>query len=397
VYHSASNSHKTRQERAQLETVKPVLSMITVFSPGRVNLIGEHTDYNDGYVMPAAIDRGLTMHANLNRDGIIRLVARDVGQTFSCRIDEPLPHDGFVWTHYVLGVVEQMWDRGMEKSGFDLDFGGNLPIGAGMSSSAALTGGTAFCLNELTGMGYSRPQLATIAQAAEHQFVGIRSGILDQFANLNCIEGHAMLLDCRSLEVNMLPFPSDQIAIVLCDTTIRRELVASEYNARRAQCEAAVAALQPLYPEVASLRDVSQDMLMIHREKMDPITWRRSRYVVLENERTVEAAKALTSGDMVRFGELMLESHRGLQHEYNVSCKELDIMVELALPLDGMIGCRMMGGGFGGCTINLVMVDHVEAFTASMRDSYLNMTGLNANIHVAGIKEGTRIVKTSDT
>ncbi len=371
--------------------------MITIFSPGRVNLIGEHTDYNDGFVMPAAIDRGLTMHASLNSERIIRLWARDLLQTFECPVDAPLPHSGLGWTDYVLGVIDQMWSAGIDKTGIDLDFGGNLPIGAGMSSSAALTGGTAFCMNELHAAGMSRTQLARIAQAAEHEFVGIRSGILDQFASLNCIEAHAMLLDCRSLKSRMLPFPSDKIAIVLCDTTIRRELVASEYNSRRAQCESAVATMQPFHPEITSLRDVSTEMLDLHQPKMDPITWRRARYVVDENERTLEAALALETGNLSRFGELMLQSHRGLQHEYNVSCAELDIMVELALPIPGVVGCRMMGGGFGGCTINLVDVDHVDAFTTTMRESYLNMTGLNANIHVAGVKEGTHIVKVSDT
>ncbi len=370
--------------------------MITVFSPGRVNLIGEHTDYNDGFVMPAAIDRGLTMHASLNTERTVRLRARDINQTFECPIDAPLPHSGLGWTDYVLGVIDQMWSAGIEKTGFDLDFGGNLPIGAGMSSSAALTGGTAFCLNELHGCGLTRPQLARIAQAAEHEFVGIRSGILDQFASLNGTRAHAMLLDCRSLESKMLPFPSDKVAIVLCDTTIRRELVASEYNARRAQCEAAVATMKPYHPEITSLRDVSAEMLDMHESKMDPTTWRRARYVVQENERTLEAASALETGNHSRFGELMLQSHRGLQHEYNVSCEELDIMVELALPLPGLIGCRMMGGGFGGCTINLVEVGQVESFAAAMRESYLNMTGLNANIHVAGVEEGTYIVKVSD-
>jgi galactokinase len=184
---------------------------------------------------------------------------------------------------------------------------------------------------------------------------------------------------------------------VLCDTTIRRELVASEYNSRRAQCEEAVAILQHDHPDISSLRDVTADMLDAHISAMDPITWRRARYVVDENERTLEAAKALEIGDLHRFGELMLQSHRGLQHEYNVSCPELDLMVELALPLDGVNGCRMMGGGFGGCTINLVDVGHVEDFTAIMRESYLNMTGLNANIHVAGVKEGTYIVEVSDS
>jgi len=371
--------------------------MLNVFSPGRVNLIGEHTDYNDGFVMPAAIDRGILMRAQLTDDRTIRLVARDKNQTFSCSIDEPLPHSGLGWTDYVLGVVEQMWKLGSEPVGLELDFGGNLPIGAGMSSSAALTGGTAFCMNELQGAGLSRPQLARVAQAAEHEFVGIRSGILDQFASLNCIENHVMLLDCRSLNTRMLPFPSDRVSVILCDTTIRRELVASEYNARRAQCEDAAATLKRFYPFLTSLRDVDADMLDEHKNEIDPLTWRRARYVIDENKRTLEAATALESGNLLRFGELMLASHRGLQHEYNVSCPELDMLVELALPIKGLIGCRMMGGGFGGCTINLVETDHVEAFTSIVGESYLKMTGFSANIHVAGIKEGTHIVKTIDS
>lgn len=365
--------------------------MITIFSPGRVNLIGEHTDYNDGFVMPAAIDRGLTMKAELSTDRKIRLIARDKGQDFECSIDEALPHSGLGWTDYVLGVVDQIWKRGIPPVGFHLDFGGNLPIGAGMSSSAALTGGTAFCLNELLQLGLSRPELARIAQAAEHHFVGIRSGILDQYASLNGLEGHAILLDCRSLEVRPLPFPSETISIVLVDTTIRRELVASEYNARRAQCESAVAMLSAYYP-VQSLRDVSLDMIDRHALELDPVTYRRARYVIKENERTLEAADALSNHDMPLFGKLMLESHRGLQHEYNVSCPELDLLVELALPLPGLIGTRMMGGGFGGCTINLVYNEAVDGFCSRIQESYLQERGLNPNIHISSITGGTHLI-----
>jgi galactokinase len=365
--------------------------MITIFSPGRVNLIGEHTDYNDGFVMPAAIDRGLTMKAELRDDRRIRLIARDKGQEFECSIDEALPHSGLGWTDYVLGVVDQMLKRGIPRVGFSLDFGGNLPIGAGMSSSAALTGGTAFCLNELLDLGLSRPEMALIAQAAEHSFVGIRSGILDQYASLNGREGHAILLDCRSLKVRPLPFPSDTISIVLVDTTIRRELVASEYNDRRAQCESAVATLAALYP-VHSLRDVSLEMIDQHASELDPITYRRARYVIQENKRTLEAADALGRHDMSAFGKLMNESHRGLQYEYNVSCPELDLLVELALPLPGLIGTRMMGGGFGGCTISLVYHEAVEEFSATIQRAYLQQRGLNANIHISSITGGTHLI-----
>lgn len=366
--------------------------MLTIFSPGRVNLIGEHTDYNDGFVLPAAIDRGLTMQATLNGLNEIRLYALDKGESFNCLIDDELPHTAMGWTDYVLGVVDQMWQRGVPKAGFDLRFGGNLPIGAGMSSSAALTGGTAFCINELQGCGFSRPELAKIAQAAEHTFVGIRSGILDQFASLNCIAGHAMLLDCRSLNVKQLTFPSNDIAIILCDTTIRRELVASEYNARRAQCEEAVTQLHKWYPDITSLRDVDQVMMLEHSDDMDPITWRRANYVVKENERTQAASLALERGDLTTFGALMYQSHLGLQHEYEVSCAELDIMTELALPLPGVLGSRMMGGGFGGCTINLVLNEKVDAFTLQMHNLYLHETGLSPNIHTCTLSSGTYII-----
>jgi galactokinase len=366
--------------------------MLTIFSPGRVNLIGEHTDYNDGFVLPAAVDRGLTMYATINGSHEIRLNALDRGESFVCSVEDELPHTTMGWTDYVLGVIDQMWQRGVPKVGFDLTFGGNLPIGAGMSSSAALTGGTAFCINELQGCGFSRPELARIAQAAEHTFVGIRSGILDQFASLNCIAGHAMLLDCRSLDVKQFAFPSDEIAIILCDTTIRRELVASEYNARRAQCEEAVAMLQQWYPEVNSLRDVRLDMMLEHSDDMDPITWRRANYVVKENDRTQAASLALERGDLTTFGALMYQSHLGLQHEYEVSCTELDIMTELALPLPGVLGSRMMGGGFGGCTINLVQNENVDAFAHQMQHLYLQETGLSPNIHTCTLSSGTYII-----
>jgi len=366
--------------------------MLTIFSPGRVNLIGEHTDYNNGFVLPAAIDRGLTMRANLNESTEIRLHALDKGESFSCSINDELPHTAMGWTDYVLGVFDQMWQRGVPKVGFDLTFGGNLPIGAGMSSSAALTGGTAFCINELQGCGFSRPELAQIAQAAEHTFVGIRSGILDQFASLNCIAGHAMLLDCRSLDVKQFAFPSDEIAIILCDTTIRRELVTSEYNARRAQCEAAVDILQQWYPDVHSLRDVSLDIMLTHRNDMNEQTWRRACYVVNENDRTLLAANALVQGDVITFGALMYQSHLGLQREYEVSCSELDVMTELALPMAGVLGSRMMGGGFGGCTINLVLNEYVDAFTHQMYDLYLHETGLKPNIHTCILGSGTYII-----
>jgi len=367
--------------------------MLTLFSPGRVNLIGEHTDYNDGFVMPAAIDRGLTLKAELNTDAVIRLKALDKGETFECHATEPLPRTAMGWTHYVLGVVEQMWKRGIPKTGFTMEFGGDLPIGAGMSSSAALTGGTAFMMNALFQTSFSRPELALIAQAAEHEFVGIRSGIMDQFASLNGKEGHALLLDCRSLETQLLPFPSDTIHIVLFDTTVRRELAASEYNARRAQCELAVQGLQKWYPSITHLRDVTLEQIDQHQDAFDPLTYRRARYVIAENQRTTQAGTALLEGDLAHFGQLMHESHQGLQHEYNVSCPELDILVDIAHGLEGVWGTRMMGGGFGGCTINLVHKEAVEQVKAVVHQEFLKQTKITPIMHLARITSGTRLLE----
>jgi galactokinase len=367
--------------------------MITIFSPGRVNLIGEHTDYNDGFVMPAAIDRGLTLKAELNTTHTIKLNALDKGETFECACSEPLPRSGMGWTHYVLGVVEQMWKRGIPKTGFTLAFGGDLPIGAGMSSSAALTGGTAFMMNTLFQSAFSRAELALIAQAAEHEFVGIRSGIMDQFASLNGEQGHALLLDCRSLETQRLPFPSDTLHIILFDTTIRRELAASEYNARRAQCEQAVQVLQAWYPSITHLRDLTLEQIDEHKAHLDPLTYRRARYVIAENQRTTEAASALLEGDLSHFGKLMLASHQGLKQDYNVSCDELDRLVDIAQGLEGVVGTRMMGGGFGGCTINLVQKEAVEQVCALVQQKFIKQTTLTPMTHLARITRGTHLVE----
>lgn len=365
---------------------------LLVTAPGRVNLIGEHTDYNEGFVMPAAIDLAISMAAGVNGIGKIRLVSLDKRQTYETEAALPFRQSELGWPNYVLGVIEQMCRRGAPAAGFDLVFGGDLPVGAGMSSSAALVGGIAFCLNELHGMGLTRPELALVAQAAENEFVGIRSGIMDQFASLNGRAGHALLLDCRSLETRHLPFPSDRITIVLCDTNVRRELASSEYNTRRAQCESCAAEIRKDHPEVRSLRDVSPDMIDAVRGRLDPVVYRRAKFVIDENTRTLAAAEDLARGDLRSFGERMLASHRGLQHEYQVSCDELDVLVELALPMRGVIGTRMMGGGFGGCTINLVENEHVEQLSTEISSAYHRKMGRKPAIYIAKLSEGTALV-----
>ncbi|MDZ7757999.1 galactokinase [Rhodohalobacter sp.] len=272
-------------------------------------------------------------------------------------------------------------------------FGGNVPIGAGLSSSAALEGGVLFGLAELNNWKISPMKMAQIAQKAENEFVGVQCGIMDQFASLNGKEAHALKLDCRTLEYEKVPFRDPDFKIVLCDTGVRRELAGSEYNIRREQCEKGVTIIQKTHPDVVKLRDVTLEMLENHREEMDPVVFDRCEFVIEENNRVLAACKDLEDDDIDAFGEKMYGSHHGLQHKYEVSCKELDILVDIARDVDGVIGARMMGGGFGGCTINLVRTDSVESFKKKVSEEYSGQTGIDVVIYETTISDGTRIIK----
>jgi len=359
-------------------------------SPGRVNLIGEHTDYNEGFVLPAAVDRGVTMALKPRSDRRFMLQALDLEKRFEGDLDDlkPAPER---WPNYLLGVLDQLLKRGCKLRGFELTYGGDLPMGAGMSSSAALECGLAFGLNELCGLGLDRSELARIAQAAEHTYVGVKCGIMDQMASLQSQQDHLMLLDCRDLSIRYVPFKGD-VKIFLCDTQVERALAESGYNERRAMCEVGVALLQRYAPSIQSLRDVSLALLEAHKAEFEPVTYQRCRYVVQENQRVLDACQALERGDLAVFGRYMNESHEGLSKVYEVSCPELDVLADAAQAIPGVLGSRMMGAGFGGCTINLVEVSAEQAFLEGMKPAFAKI-GKEPRIHGCALSAGTEIIR----
>ncbi|WP_445664946.1 galactokinase [Fodinibius sp. AD559] len=361
-------------------------------SPGRVNLIGEHTDYNDGFVLPAAVDKSIVLAMNANNSDSCHFYAMDKEESFEAEISKNIQKSDQRWPNYLLGIVDQLQKHGYEVGGFDCVFGGNVPIGAGMSSSAALEGGVLFGLAELNDWDIPPVKMAHIAQKAENEFVGVQCGIMDQFASLNGKEGYALKLDCRSLDYEYFPFNRNDIQIVLCDTQVRRELASSEYNVRREQCEQGVEILQQWNSKIESLRDVELSMLFQHENDMDPTIFKRCKYVVEENKRVIQACSDLHQGAMDSFGQRMYQSHAGLRHEYEVSCEELDVLVNIARNLKGIFGARMMGGGFGGCTINLVQEDYVDSFTNQIKEKYQQQMDKEIKVYRTNVSSGTHLI-----
>lgn len=369
---------------------------ILVKSPGRVNLIGEHTDYNEGYVLPAAVDKSIVLAMNSNESDRARFHAIDKSETFSTDISEEIRRSDWGWPNYLLGIVYQLKKEGHEVHGFDCVFGGNVPIGAGMSSSAALGGGVLYGLTDLFDLEIPPVEMAEIAQKSENDFVGVQCGIMDQFVSLNGKKGHALKLDCRSLEYEYYPFDHEDIHVVLCDTGIRRELASSEYNKRRQQCEQGVKTLREFNSQIKSLRDVEMEFLLLHEEDLDPTVFKRCKYVIEENKRVLQACRDLDNDDLTSFGQRMYQSHAGLRYEYEVSCKELDTLVDIARGMEGVYGCRMMGGGFGGCTINLVEDEHLDTFIEQIQRNYTEVIGNEISIYKTSVSGGTRLFKQKD-
>lgn len=365
-------------------------SPLLVCSPGRVNLIGEHTDYNEGFVLPAAIDKAVYLAVGLRSDRAIHLLAHDLGETHTGLLDTLTPTS--TWADYLLGVVAQLQQAGHQPGGFNCVFGGTIPMGAGLSSSAALENGIGFALNELYQLGLDRIALLRLSQRAENEFVGAKVGIMDMFASMMGRAGHVIKLDCRSLDYTYAPLRMEGIRIVLCDSRVQHSLVTSEYNTRRAQCEAGVQFLKPFYPGINSLRNVTMAMLDGHLRDTQPLIYRRCAYVVQENGRLLDGVAALEANDIDAFGQLMYGSHEGLSRMYEVSCPELDLLVDIARQQPGVLGARMMGGGFGGCTINLVRQETLDAFMAVITKQYKAGTGKDTYIHVCKIEDGTHII-----
>jgi galactokinase len=350
-------------------------------APGRTNLIGEHTDYNEGFVMPVAIDRATWVACASRSDSTLRIFSEHFAEDISFDLNDQSPAPRHHWSDYVRGVALMLQRVGIHLDGADMLIHSNLPLGAGVSSSAALEVAAGLALAGLAGRELQPLHLAKLCQRAENEFVGARCGIMDQFIACFAKAGHAVFLDCRSLEHSAVPLPKN-VRLILCNTMVKHEIGAGEYNARRAECEETVARLKKVIPGVNTLRDVTPAQVEEHRVLLPGKLAKRARHVTTENEGVLAARDALKRGDLGTLGKLMRASHASLRDDYEVSCKELDAMVGLAMSFDGCFAARMTGGGFGGCTINLVERAQTSEFTSYMKHRYQEATGVEPEIYV---------------
>jgi galactokinase len=356
-------------------------------APGRVNIIGEHTDYNEGFVFPAAINLFTWVAIAPRQDR--RLVVRtdNLGEAVEFNLDSPAPLPPRTWSTYVLGIARVLEESGHRLRGASLLIRGEVPIGAGVSSSASLEVAAGFALLANSGLSVECRKLALHCQRAENEYVGAHVGIMDQLSSSCSLEGCALLLDCRSLEFRALPLPG-QIRLVICNSMVRRELSRSAYNTRRQECEEGVRMLAQRIPGVRALRDVTIEQLERYRTSLPEVVYRRCRHVVTEDDRVLTSAEALETGQLGVLQRAMAESHRSLREDFEVSCPELDLLVQLADKAPGVHGARMTGAGFGGCTINLVHSDFVVPFRSSILAGYESATGLKPDIYVCDSADG---------
>ncbi len=356
-------------------------------APGRVNLIGEHTDYNDGFALPAAIDLYTWVAIAPRDDATLHVFSANLNQSAEINLHKKNPSARNHWSDYIHGVALMLQNSGVQLRGANLVIHSDVPTGSGLSSSAALEVAVANASLANSNRTLKKLARAKLCQRAENEFVGARCGIMDQFAACFGRAGHAVLLDCRSLEGSPLPLPTG-ISLVICNTMVKHEHSAGEYNLRRAQCEEGVHLLKKWNSAISALRDVSFNELDSHKSELPPLILRRCRHVISENARVLDTVKALWGNNLGAVGKLMAQSHESLRDDFEVSCRELDIMVELARKSEGAIGARMTGGGFGGCTINLVENNYVEAFRASVSAGYKQATGKTPEIYVSTAGEG---------
>lgn len=364
---------------------------LLVRAPGRVNLIGEHTDYNDGFVLPCAIDRAVYVAARPRSDRVVHVYTTMFSQSDRFDLDHVERSSERPWSNYVRGVARGLLARDLPVGGVDLLIAGDLPAGSGLSSSAALEVAVGYTFQVLGGFDLLGEELALLAQGAEQSFVGTQCGIMDQFVATFGQAGHALLIDCRDLSYRPVALPQNA-RFVVCDSGVRRELAASAYNERRAECATALQLLQQQHPRIMALRDVTSAMLDAHAAALPATILRRARHVVSENERTQAAATALTRSDLQAFGALMQASHASLRDDYAVSCPELDALVAAALAIPGCYGSRMTGGGFGGCTVSLVADSALAAFTTAIGKDYNAATGRMATVYVCSASDGVQRV-----
>jgi galactokinase len=359
-------------------------------APGRVNLIGEHTDYNQGFVLPAAIDKNIWVALAPNTTRLLNLRALEFGENYSFSLDDMHPVKG--WPTYLLGMIHIIMPENRLPYGMDVVVAGNVPVGAGMSSSAALCSAFGLALNEVFHLGLSRMELALAGQKTEHQFAHLQCGIMDQFASLHGKSGHLIKLDCRSLEYEYIPFDFPNVRIILVNSMVSHSLASSEYNTRRRQCEAGVAVFQKYDPSILSLRDLTFDLLEAHRGELDDLVYKRCRFIVQENQRLLNGCDFLKHHDLDAFGEMMYEAHEGLSRDYEISCPESDFLVKTIKNLKGVKGARQMGGGFGGCIISLVEKDFADIFISDIQEKYALQYGKTPDCYQMNISEGAHML-----
>lgn len=361
---------------------------LMVFSPGRINIIGEHTDYNDGFVFPAAVDKGIVAAIQKSDANISIAYAADKDETIEFSLDKLKPLAQGSWQNYILGVVAEIQNRSKTLGNFNIAFGGDIPGGAGMSSSAALENSVVFGLNELFDLGLTKHEMILISQKAEHNYVGVKCGIMDQYASMFGIENNALLLDCRTIKSKPFEIDFKDHELILINTNVKHSLSDSAYNDRRSVCESVAEMLN-----VKALRDATEFDLESIKDKITPENYQKTLYVIQENERTVHASKAMQQNDLETLGKLIYASHDGLQNQYKVSCDELDFLVEQAKSNGHVLGARMMGGGFGGCTINLVAKNESEKFKIQASKAYKAEFNKECSVYSVKLSQGTHLIK----
>jgi galactokinase len=359
-------------------------------APGRVNLIGEHTDYNDGFVMPVAIGFYTWIAAAKRQDRVIEAYSSRFGEKISFSLDKLDGPPSRHWSDFIRGMAAVLLTAGHHISGANLVIDGDIPLGAGLSSSASLEMATALALTSISDLDVDRLELVKLSQKTEHEYVGTLCGIMDQFISAFGVAGHGLVLDCRSLEYQLLPIPSS-LRLVVCNSMVKHEHASGEYNQRRADCEAGVKLLQPYFPGMRALRDIGTADLETRKSSLPLAVYRRCRHVVTENERILAASQALQAGNPEYFGTLMYRSHESLRDNYEMSCKELNLLVDLASSRPGVYGARMTGGGFGGCTINLTTADAAFPLKEYLERAYHGVTGMDPEVYICEPAQGAGV------
>lgn len=363
-------------------------------APGRVNLIGEHTDYNEGFVLPIAIGKKIIMLGQLRRDRLVQIFDLGYKAEANFSLDNLSPYKKDTWVNYLMGVMDEMQKAGYLLQGVNLIFISNIPKGAGLSSSAALEVVTALTMAKLNSLEIEPVKMARLCRRAENNFVGVACGIMDQYVSCLGQKNYALFIDCRSNDYDLIPFKNHNYQIIICNSKVQRGLVNSEYNKRKEECKMAAEFFNhKLKGEIRALRNVTIDEYKKYQRQLPEVIARRAKHVISENRRVQTGVQALRIGNYSAFGQLMIESHQSLKDDYEVSCAELDLLVDLALKQEGVLGARMTGAGFGGCTVNLIEKNYIIAFKESIKNKYKKITGINSDIYVTPPAEGAKVLE----